>query len=301
VVVSEDAAMSPFRTISHQEAVDLLATGDVTVVDVRSPGEYEQLGHIPGAWLLPVDLAASAPAVLPKDEKPVLVYCEHGVRSVAASQLLSAAGIERVLNLAGGLAAWSGPREFGAGVVRGPSGWLLENADLLPRGGRVLDVACGRGRHALLMASAGFDVRAIDRNPEAIAFVSQTAKRLALRIDAAVVDLETDPPPDLGSPGYDAILVFNYLHRPLFPRLHDAVAPGGRIFYETFTTRQAGAPAARTMRGGVEAERGHPQNPAFLLKDGELASLMAPLTIKRSREGDFDGRFVASIVAERSK
>ena len=73
----------------------MLAAGEVTVLDVRTPGEYEQLGHIPEAWLLPVDLMASAPAVLPNDDRPVLVYCEHGVRSVAASQLLSAAGIDR--------------------------------------------------------------------------------------------------------------------------------------------------------------------------------------------------------------
>ena len=84
---------------------------------------------------------------------------------------------------------------------------------------------------------------------------------------------------------YDAIFVFNYLHRPLMPALRAALKPGGRLFYETFTTRQA--------------ERGHPKNPAFLLKDGELAELVAPLTVLRSREGDVDGRFVASIVAER--
>jgi SAM-dependent methyltransferase len=215
----------------------------------------------------------------------VLVYCEHGVRSVAASQLLVAAGITEVLNLAGGLAGWSGPREFGAGVLRGPSSWLIDNADLLPRGGRVLDVACGRGRHALLMASAGFNVRAIDRNPEAIAFLSTTAARLNLHVDAVVVDLETDPPPSLVSSGYDAILVFNYLHRPLMPALRAALAPGGRFFYQTFTTRQA--------------EYGHPKNPNFLLRAGELAELMAPLSIIRSREGEFDGRFLASIVAER--
>ena len=141
--------MNAFRTIDHAEAQRLLEAGEVTVLDVRTPGEYEQLGHIPHAWLLPVDLIASAPAVLPKDDRPVLVYCEHGVRSVAASRLLSAAGIDRVLNLAGGLAVWTGPREFGPGVLRGPSPWLIENADLLPRGGKVLDVACGRGRHAL--------------------------------------------------------------------------------------------------------------------------------------------------------
>lgn len=274
-----------FRTISHEEARRLLASGEVTVLDVRTAGEYAQLGHMPDAWLIPVDLVAAAPSVLPNDHKPVMVYCEHGVRSVAASQLLVAAGIVEVLNLAGGLASWSGPREFGAGAVRGPSPWLIDNADLLPRGGKVLDVACGRGRHALLMASAGFDVRAIDRSPEAIAFLSETATRLNLRIDAVVVDLETDPPPPLTASVYDAILVFNYLHRALMPALRDALAPGGRIFYETFTTRQA--------------ERGHPRNPDFLLRDGELAGMMAPLAIRRSREGEFDGRFIASIVAER--
>jgi rhodanese-related sulfurtransferase len=274
-----------FRTIDHEEARGLLGAGEVTVIDVRTPGEFAQLGHIPGAWLLPVDLVSSAPAVLPADGKPVLVYCEHGVRSVAASQLLIAAGIGDVLNLAGGLAGWSGPREFGPGVLRGPSSWLIENADLLPRGGKVLDVACGRGRHALLMASAGFEVRAIDRNPEAIEFLKTTAERLNLHIDAAVVDLETNPPPDLSSPQYDVILVFNYLHRALMPALREAVAPGGRIFYETFTTRQA--------------ERGHPRNPDFLLRKGELVESMAPLQIVRSREGDFDGRFIASCVAQR--
>jgi len=307
VVVSLAALVTTFRTIDHAEAQRLLEAGAVTVLDVRTPGEYDELGHIPGAWLLPVDLVASAPAVLPDDERPVLVYCEHGVRSVAAAQLLSAAGIDRVLNLAGGLARWSGPREFGPGVLRGPSPWLIENADLLPRVGTVLDVACGRGRHALLLASAGFEVRAIDRNPEAIAFVRATAARLSLRLETEVVDLETDPPPDLlvhrlvrrsakreggsaeregGSPsGYDTVLVFNYLHRPLLPALRAAVKPGGRIFYETFTARQA--------------ERGHPKSPAFLLNDGELPALMAPFTILRSREGELDGRLIASIVAER--
>lgn len=279
--------MTRFRTIDHDEARRLLGAGEVTVLDVRTPREYQELGHIPDAWLLPVDLMASAPAVLPKDDRPVLVYCEHGVRSAAAAQLLSAAGIDRVLNLAGGLAVWSGPRAFGPGVVRGPSPWLVENADLLPRGGKVLDVACGRGRHALLMASAGFDVDAVDRNSDAIAFLIATADRLGLRLTAEAVDLETEPPPELPAAAYDAVLVFNYLHRPLMPALRTCVKPGGRIFYETFTSRQG--------------ERGQPRNPAFLLKDGELAELMAPFSVLRSREGDIDGRFIASIVAERPK
>jgi 2-polyprenyl-3-methyl-5-hydroxy-6-metoxy-1,4-benzoquinol methylase len=178
------------------------------------------------------------------------------------------------------------PGEFGSGLVRGPSSWLVANADLLPRGGRVLDVACGRGRHALWLAAKGFDVRAIDRDAEAIRFVRDSAARVHLSIDAAVVDLETDPPPNLGESIYDVIVVFNYLHRPLFPALRAALKPGGRIFYETFTKAQA--------------ERGHPRNPAFLLADGELPRLLAPLAILRSREGEFDGRMIASVVAERA-
>lgn len=275
------------RTISHDEGRALLEGGGAIALDVRTPGEYQQLGHIPGAWLLPVDLVASAPAVLPDDGRPILVYCEHGVRSVAAARLLVEAGIPNVLNLAGGLAPWTGPREFGAGALRGPSPWLIDNADLLPRDGqKVLDVACGRGRHALLLASAGFVVHAIDRNPDAIAFLRSTAERLRLTLNAEVVDLEGDAPPDLAQATYDAVVVFNYLHRPLMPALRAALKPGGRLFYETFTARQA--------------ERGHPKNPAFLLNDGELASLVAPLAVLRSREGEVDGRFIASVVAERA-
>ena len=276
--------MTPFRTIDHDEARSLIERGAVTILDVRTPAEFGQLGHIPGARLLPVDLIASAPAVLPDDGKPLIVYCEHGVRSVAASRLLATAGRDQVLNLSGGLSHWNGPREFGAGRVDGPSSWLLENADLL-QGGRVLDVASGRGRHALLMASAGFEVRAIDRDEEAIAFLRTTAERMSLRLDAAIVDLETDPPPDLAVAAFDVVMVFNYLHRPLIPALKGAVKPGGLIFYETFTTRQA--------------ERGHPKSPAFLLADGELAELMKPFSLLRTREGDIDGRWIASAVARR--
>jgi 2-polyprenyl-3-methyl-5-hydroxy-6-metoxy-1,4-benzoquinol methylase len=169
--------------------------------------------------------------------------------------------------------------------VESPAAWLTDNRDLWPSRGRVLDVACGKGRHALLMAQSGLHVRAIDANADAIAALRSEAGRRGLQIDTAVVDLETDPPPSLGESLYDMIVVFNYLHRPLMPAVRAAIKPGGRMFYETFTTRQA--------------QRGHPRNPAFLLKDGELQELMKPFVILRSREGDIDGRCIASIVAER--
>ena len=172
-------------------------------------------------------------------------------------------------------------------MAESPAAWLIDNRDLWPSGGRVLDVACGKGRHALLMAEAGLRVRAIDRSADVIATLQNEADRLGLQIDTAVVDLETDPPPNVGESLYDAVLVFNYLHRPLMPAIRAALKPGGRIFYETFTRRQA--------------ERGKPRNPAFLLKDGELRDLMAPFKVLRSREGDLDGRFIASVVAERAE
>ena len=59
--------MTPYRTIDHVEAQRLLEAGTAIVIDVRTPARYAQLGHIPGAWLLPVDLMASAPAILPDD------------------------------------------------------------------------------------------------------------------------------------------------------------------------------------------------------------------------------------------
>ena len=163
--------------------------------------------------------------------------------------------------------------------------WLTDNRDLWPTAGRALDIACGRGRNALLIAQSGLPVRAIDRDPDAIAELRAEADRQGLQIEAEVIDLETDPPPRLGESLYDMVVVINYLHRPLMAAIRAAVKPGGRIFYETFTTRQA--------------ERGKPRNPAFLLKDGELQELMKPFVILRSREGEIDGRFIASIVAER--
>lgn len=280
--------MSGYQTIGHDTARTLIEAGGLTLIDVRSPREFAVLGHVPGAWLIPVDVVVSAAAVLPAFDTPVLVYCEHGVRSAAASELLVAAGFTHVLNLAGGMASWTGPRAFGDGVVRGPSAWLLGNADLLPQGrGRVLDLACGRGRHALLMASAGFDVRAVDADASAIAFVTDMAAKLALQVEAEVVDLETEPPPDLGRDRYDVVLAFNYLHRALMPAIRECLAPGGLLFYETFTRRQA--------------ERGRPTNPAFLLEDGELKALVAPLSVIVDQEGDIDGRWIASVVAQRAK
>ncbi|MGE0363268.1 MAG: rhodanese-like domain-containing protein [Vicinamibacterales bacterium] len=276
--------LPPPRLIDHPEAVRLVAEGAVTVVDVRTPQEHARLGHIPGARLLPVDVVAAGPAVLPDDGRPLLVYCEHGVRSRVAAAVLAAAGTAPVLELRGGLAGWRGPREFGPGRVEGPAAWLLENADLLRPRMRVLDVAAGRGRHALLFAAAGCPVTAVDRDAAAMARLDRIAAAMGHPVTTAVVDLEAGAV-DFGIGAYDLVVVTHYLHRPLMPALVAAVAPGGMLVYETFTTAQAA--------------RGKPTNPAYLLQPGELPTLVAPLVVARSREGVYDDREVAAVVAVR--
>jgi SAM-dependent methyltransferase len=160
-----------------------------------------------------------------------------------------------------------------------PAAWLIDNLDLIPRGGTVLDVASGVGRHAIFLAERGWKVHAIDRDASALSALAAHPG-----ISTEVCDLESGTA-TLGHRCYSGVVVFNYLHRPLMPLIVDAVADGGVLLYETFTIGQA--------------ERGHPKNPSFLLQPGELPRLAAPLTVVRSREGDFDGRLVASIAAVR--
>jgi tellurite methyltransferase len=154
----------------------------------------------------------------------------------------------------------------------------------LPRTGRALDVACGRGRHAFWLAAKGLGTVAVDRNREAVAFVNDEARRRALPLRAAVVDLEGDDV-SLEAAAYDIVVVVHYLHRPLFPALCAAVRPGGILVYETFTSAQA--------------RRGKPTNPAFLLDPGELRELVSPLEVLAEREGEFEEKMLASVIARR--
>ena len=164
------------------------------------------------------------------------------------------------------------------------SDWLTSNLESIARARPVLDVAGGRGRHAIYLAERGWQVHAVDHNTEALAALDAHARAHGLPLRTTCIDLETEVV-DLGIDQYGTVLVFNYLHRPLVPALVRALRPGGVLLYETFTMRQR--------------ERGHPRNPAFLLNDGELPDLVRPLIVLRQREGEFDGKFIASVAARK--
>ena len=165
-----------------------------------------------------------------------------------------------------------------------PASWLTQHAEMLPGKGHALDVACGRGRHALWLAGRGLTTLAVDRSPDAVQAVNDEARARHLPLIAQVRDLEGGRNPFPPS-AYDVIVVVHYLHRPLFPALVEALTPGGLLVYETFTRAQAA--------------RGKPTNPDFLLESGELVELVRPLEVLASREGDYDGRMVASVIARR--
>ncbi len=153
-----------------------------------------------------------------------------------------------------------------AHAAEAPSPWIVRFAPLLPRGARVLDLACGQGRHARYFAARGHRVVAVDRDAVAVAALAGEAA-----IDARALDLETGPWP-LGGERFDAIVVCRYLHRPLFPRLLAALADDGVLIYETFAR-------------GNEAF-GRPANPEFLLLPGELLALATPgLTVVAFEQG----------------
>ncbi len=131
-----------------------------------------------------------------------------------------------------------------------PSTWIERFAPLVATGAAVLDLACGHGRHARFFADRGHRVVAVDRDESALATLAGQA-----RIESRRLDLEVGRWP-LAGEEFGAIVVTNYLHRPLFPLLLDALAGDGVFLYETFAC-------------GNEAF-GRPTNPDFLLQRDEL-------------------------------
>jgi tellurite methyltransferase len=164
---------------------------------------------------------------------------------------------------------------------------LLESwLDRLPPG-RALDVACGAGRNAILLAERGWRVLGVDISPVGLRLAREESRRRGLDLDLVAIDLDSWTLPDHH---FDLVCVFRFLQRHLCPRLVAALRPGGTLIYETFTIEQ------RRYSGG-------PRTDEFLLQPGELPSLFPDLEHLEYNEGivEEDGRprALASLVALR--
>lgn len=165
---------------------------------------------------------------------------------------------------------------------------LREFAHLLPEAGKALDLACGRGGNALLLAEHGLQVQAWDLSSVAIETLQTAATARGLTIQASVRDIEQEP---MQANSFDVIVVSYFLERDLAPVLINALKPDGLLFYETFI---------REKPEGVG-----PSNPDYLLGENELLSLFADLHVLAYREEGLVGaldkgqRNVAMLVAQK--
>jgi SAM-dependent methyltransferase len=137
---------------------------------------------------------------------------------------------------------------------------------LIAAGGSALDVACGSGRHLRWLAGQGFRVTGLDRDAAALAALRSIGRTI-------VADLENGPWP-LAGERFDAVVVANYLWRPLWPVLRSSLADGGVLIYETFAC-------------GNEVF-GKPSNPDFLLRSGELLEACRGLHVVAYEDGVLD-------------
>ena len=163
------------------------------------------------------------------------------------------------------------------------SRWVQRWSHLVAPQARVLDVACGAGRHVRWFAQRGCRVTGVDRDGAAL----QASATIA---EIVVADIENAPWP-LPGRRFDAVVVTNYLWRELLPTLLASLADGGVLIYETFAS-------------GNETV-GKPSNPAFLLRPGELLKAMRSLRVVAFEDGfetalnNSAPRFVQRIVAVR--
>ena len=139
------------------------------------------------------------------------------------------------------------------------SPWVRRFATQIPKGGLVLDLACGAGRHAIFLANLGYAVLAVDKD---VSLIEQNRNSL---IRSKATNLELDEWP-LDGLEFSGIVVTNYLYRPHWDQLPKMLAKGGVLIYETFAQGNA--------------QFGKPSNPNFLLNPGELLNLAARHALK---------------------
>ena len=288
----------PMESLDPQGARSRAETA--VVLDTRDPDAFEH-GHVAGSGHIPRRELAARRSELPGRDTAILVVAEDGPAASAGAAALETLGYAAVSFLDAPLTALPGGLTDHAPAARlwRPAPFLEEVLPLVSRppvaatgpgapGGhapRALDLACGAGRDAVFLALHGFEVQGWDHAPEALERARDLARRHGVVVRTELHDLEQ---PGLPSPGrpFDLIVCFRFLHRPLFPWIERALAPGGWLVYETFRTGQ---------------ERfGRPIRAHFLLAPDELAAAFPALETVRYEERDPEsGPVTARLLARR--
>ena len=253
------------------------------LLDVRDDETFAR-GHLAGSGHLPRAELLERRTELPPRGTGILVVAGNAAEAAAAAAALEAMGYAGVAFLDASLAEWPGGFADRAAAVRlwRPARFLEEVlpdvlAGLPPAAERAptaLDVACGAGRDAVFLAAHGFAVEARDHAPEALERAQALARREGVALRTVMCNLERQglAPPERA---FDLVVCFRFLHRPLFPWMQQAVAPGGWLVSETY-------------RSGQE-RYGRPRRAQFVLQPDELARAFPALEIVRYEEPDPPG------------
>ena len=150
------------------------------------------------------------------------------------------------------------------------SRWVAENQKFIKRNGLILDLACGSGRNGKFLLEKGFNVVFLDRDISLLGWVPKASRSQVVKHD-----LENGTRWCFLPCSFDAVVVTNYLYRPIFADLLSIIEEGGVLIYETFSK-------------GNEIY-GRPKNPNYLLQPEELIDIVRPsMRIISFKEGYSD-------------
>jgi tellurite methyltransferase len=276
-----NGSMQPIDPQTAQSCADTFV-----VLDTREPEAFAR-GHRAGSGHIPYAELRARRSELPPRDAAILVVAEDAAAAAAAAATIEGLGYPAVSWLDAPLGALAGGLADRAPAARlwRPAPFLEEVLPLISRAQGAaagssepamnpplaLDLACGAGRDAVFLARNGFEVEGWDHAPEALDRVRELARCNGVTVLTELRDLERPGLPPPARP-FDLIVCFRFLHRPLFPWMERALAPGGWLVYETYRVGQ---------------ERfGRPIRAHFLLARGELARAFPTLETIRYEELD---------------
>ena len=264
------------------------ARSDAVVLDVRSEQDFAR-AHLAGSGHLPRPQLRERRSELPPRDARLLIAAESAAAAREAAAEVADLGYARVDWLEAPLT--DVPIELVPGAparLWRPSPFLERVRPRLPAPGpgvRVLDLAAGAGREAVFMALDGYAVEAWDHDHQVLQRAAALAAHHGVTITTRTYNLERSTP-RLPQGDCDVVMVFRFLHRPLFPHLERALARGGYLVYETF------------LRG--QERFGRPRHPRFLLDPEELTHSFPSLEVETYEESrPENGPLLARLLARR--